>query len=155
MDYGMYTANLDQEHHCPFCNMNNEKALDETANFYVVLARAPYVKDHILIISKRHVTFLNELTKEEQQEMWELVNTRNTFMQKGHEGTSILLRDTHAKGISWKSIEHLHAHVIPNCRIGTIDGNGQDDRHFFDREEYLALTHDLKNRFEHYKNTKE
>ena len=88
------------EHHCPFCNTSDEKALDETANFYVILARAPYVKDHILIISKRHVTFLNELTKEEQQEMWELVNTRNTFMQKEHEGTSILLRDTHAKGIS-------------------------------------------------------
>jgi diadenosine tetraphosphate (Ap4A) HIT family hydrolase len=100
MDYGTYTANLDQENHCPFCRMSDDEILDETENFYAVLARAPYVKDHILIISKRHVTFLNELTKEEQQEMWDLVNTRNTFMQEEHEGTSILLRDTHAKGIS-------------------------------------------------------
>ena len=45
--------------------------------------------------------------------------------------------------------------MISNCRIGTIDGNGQDDRHFFDREEYLALTYDLKNRFEQYKKTEE
>lgn len=142
MEYQQYREQLKS---CPFCN--KMETISETKNFYVTLARAPYTKDHILIIPKRHVIFLNELTKEEQQELRETVNERNNIMLKHYNGTSILLRDSHENGTSGKSIGHLHAHIIPDCWIGAMNGNNGDDRIFFEQQEFENLINEAKKKF--------
>ena len=142
MEYQQYREQLKS---CPFCN--KMETISETKNFYVTLARAPYTKDHILNIPKRHVIFLNELTKEEQQELRETVNERNNIMLKHYNGTSILLRDSHENGTSGKSIGHLHAHIIPDCWIGAMNGNNGDDRIFFEQQEFENLINEAKKKF--------
>ena len=142
MEYSEYRSQLTS---CPFCN--EIIPISETKNFYITLARAPYTKDHILVVPKKHVIFLNELTKEEQQELRETVNVRNNIMLKHYHGTSILLRDAHENGTSGKSIGHLHAHIVPDCWIGALTGDNEDDRHFFEEDEYQELIQDAKNRF--------
>ena len=142
MEYSEYRSQLTS---CPFCN--DTQILWEDNNFYVTLARAPYIKDHILIIPKKHVIFLNELTQEEQHQLWDIVNKRNNILLKHYNGTSILLRDSHENGTSGKSIGHLHAHIVPDCWIGALTGDNGDDRHFFEEDEFTELIQDAKNRF--------
>lgn len=142
MEYQEYRKQLKD---CPFCK--EIVPLSETKNFYITLARAPYIKDHILIIPKRHVVFLNELTNEENRELRETINERNTTLLKHYDGTSILLRDAHENGTSGKSIGHLHAHIIPDCWIWALNGNNEEDRFFFEQKEYENLINEAKKKF--------
>jgi diadenosine tetraphosphate (Ap4A) HIT family hydrolase len=59
----------------------------------VVPARAPYCKDHILIVPKRHVCLLKALTHEEIIQMFQLVEKRDKKLRKYHKNISLLLRD--------------------------------------------------------------
>ena len=57
---------------CPFCNMDMTKLentiIEETKFFYVTPSLGSMVDGYILIISKRHVSSMLELNKEEIEE---------------------------------------------------------------------------------------
>jgi diadenosine tetraphosphate (Ap4A) HIT family hydrolase len=69
------------------------EAVDETENFFVIPARAPYVENHLLIIPKKKVYLLKELSTEEQIEMFELLELWDINLHKIHKDVSLLLRD--------------------------------------------------------------
>ena len=58
----------------PFLHLEKEELVDETEMFFVIPARAPYVENHLLIIPKRKVYVLRELTNEEKEDMYNLVD---------------------------------------------------------------------------------
>ena len=89
----------------------------ENERMFIIPARAPYVEDHLLIIPKRHVTLLNELTHPELQDLHSLVDIWTTKLHANHEAVNLLLRDGLAGGISQKSVNHLHFHLIPDCPV--------------------------------------
>jgi len=67
--------------------------IHENEHMYIIPARAPYVEDHILIIPKRHVIFLKELTHPELISLHELVDIRTNKLHTKHEAVNLLLRD--------------------------------------------------------------
>ena len=144
MKYTAYLATVLQDTYCPFCQLGKSETVEEGEYFRVIPARAPYSKDHLLIIPKRHVVFLKELKNAEKKELWELAEKRDRILQQDHEGSSILLRDAFVDGKVGKSINHLHLHIIPDCPIGT--GNGEH-RSFFSDGKYLKTVKELKKRY--------
>lgn len=144
MLYRQRLATTLQDDYCPFCNFHPAEIIAEGKYFVVVPARAPYSKDHVLIVPKRHVIFLKELKKAEEKELRALAEEWNTHLQQEHTGCVILLRDAFAQGKTGKSINHLHLHVIPDCEVGAAN---DEHRSFFSNGEYLREVKGMKERF--------
>ncbi|MBQ2600196.1 HIT domain-containing protein [bacterium] len=64
--------------------MEKEELVDETEKFFVIPARAPYVENHLLIIPKRKVYVLRELTNDEKEEMYDLIDKRSRKLHSVH-----------------------------------------------------------------------
>lgn len=118
MKYITVLKKMEKWHTCPFCHEKPENIIYEGKHFFVLPARAPYTKHHILIIPKRHVNLLATLTRTEHKEMFALVDMRAEKLHMKHKDVSLLLRDGLVKDVSInKSINHLHFHLIPNAGV--------------------------------------
>jgi len=102
---------------CPFCGINKDYIVEKWKYFSVILARAPYVKDHVLIIPNRHIIRLSEIKPEERKTLIPIIEKWTKKLEKIHKEINILLRDGVANGIAWKSVDHLHFHLVPDCLI--------------------------------------
>lgn len=131
----------------PFIHITEEEVIDETELFFVIPARAPYVPDHLLIIPKRKVYVLKNMTSEERLEMYELIDKWATKLHKKHKDVNLLLRDWLVWQTSWKSVNHLHFHLIPDCEITTEELFANGDREFFSDEEYISLTQNIRDTY--------
>jgi diadenosine tetraphosphate (Ap4A) HIT family hydrolase len=76
MKYITIVKKNEKKQYCPFCHEKKEHMLQEGKYFFVIPARAPYSKDHILIIPKRHVNTLLTLSHAELLEMHKLIDIR-------------------------------------------------------------------------------
>lgn len=132
----------------PFVHIKQQEIVDESAHFFVIPARAPYVQDHLLIIPKRKVYVLKLLTHEERDEMYELIEKWTVKLHKKHNDVNLLLRDGLVGWTSEKSVNHLHFHLIPDCAISTEENLADwSDREFFDDEEYAAITKEIRDNY--------
>lgn len=112
---------FERKHFCPFCNEKKEDILENRKYFYVIPARAQYCKDHILIVPKRHVCLLKSLEHKELVQMFELVDKWDKKLRKYHKNISLLLRDWLSKQKIWKSVNHMHFHLIPDHSVYVMD----------------------------------
>ena len=134
----------------PFLHLEREEIVDETEKFFVIPARAPYVENHLLIIPKRKVYVLRELTNEEKEEMYDLLDKWSKRLHTMHHGVNLLLRDW----LVWddwdteiqKSVNHLHFHLIPDCPIWA-DTLSTEDREYYSDEEYFNLAKEIRIKF--------
>ena len=132
----------------PFLHLEKDELVDETDNFFVIPARAPYVQNHLLIIPKRKVYVLRELTNEEKEEMYDLIDKWSKMLHTMHDGVNLLLRDGLTgdwNAAIWKSVNHLHFHLIPDCPIWAEAAG--PDREWYDDDQYLELAKQIKIRF--------
>ena len=131
----------------PFLHIKPQEIVDESENFLVIPARAPYIKDHLLVVPKRKAYVLKELTHNEREEMFELLEKWTIKLHKEHIDINLLLRD----GLVWwntqKSVNHLHFHLIPDCPIGAESGLNGEERERFDDKKYVDVTKDIIDRF--------
>ncbi|OHB24193.1 MAG: hypothetical protein A2542_01450 [Parcubacteria group bacterium RIFOXYD2_FULL_52_8] len=130
---------------CPFCE-GQPRVLDENELAHTTYALAPYHKYHLLVIPKRHVVGILDVTPEERAAIDALVvravQTLDTLKQ---DHISVLVRDGRADGFS-KSVDHLHYHVVPKIRLGDVDHLG-NDREVISGEEEVALMGELETLF--------
>lgn len=104
---------------CIFCNMDKTKLentiLDETRYFYVIPALGSIVEGYILIISKRHVNSMSELTIEEMNEYEDLINKYREIFKSIYKKYPIVFEhgtpNTEDK-IRANSITHAHTHIV-------------------------------------------
>lgn len=133
---------------CPFCFMPHELVLDQTEHCLVLLTRAPYTKDHILLVPKRHVIFYRDLTRAELDEFDLLIHRWMEKLRKHYSDVNLLLRDGTANGKIGKSVDHLHFHLIPDLIIWGQDVEKMRNRKFYDEDEYLSLVKQFKKDFD-------
>lgn len=98
---------------CPFCQSEILKGMfDETDNFIAIYNAAPILPGHSLIIPRRHVASVLDLSEDELFEM--VVFSRDTAKR--------LLRVFKATAFNWtvqdgapagQTVPHLHLHLIP------------------------------------------
>lgn len=122
MKYSDYLHTL-PEGFCPFCN-DIERILSQNESAFLTYAKAPYHKHHLLIIPKRHVLSMLEMSEQENDEIWHLIREgMQTLRNLGYVNLSVLVREGEVGLI--KSVAHIHYHIIPNHRIGDLDINGE------------------------------
>ena len=100
---------------CPFCNIYKEdRTIKETKNVYVILSNPRLVAGHTLVIPKRHVTIISQLTKEEQSEIFTLlVEFQAKILEKLSSGCDIRQNFKPYVKNSQTHVDHVHFHLLP------------------------------------------
>ncbi|MFA6325154.1 MAG: HIT domain-containing protein [Candidatus Paceibacterota bacterium] len=126
---------------CPFCNFKNDRILFENKTAFLTYSLAPYHKYHLLVIPKRHVEYLKDLTPEENIDtMLLFVSAIKSLDKIGHNDCTIVMRDGKSLG---KSVKHLHYNIIPGGEIGDFSINAKA-RKLLTKKEEDSLTKELK-----------
>jgi histidine triad (HIT) family protein len=107
---------------CPFCE-NNNRRIFESKECFLTFALWPYHQHHLLVIPKRHIESLSELTETEKEDIDSMQEKALEILKKlGYSSITHLVRE----GKDNKAINHVHFHTIPNIRIGDLDHYGQE-----------------------------
>lgn len=130
---------------CPFCGVKKEYIVERWKHFTVLLARAPYSHNHLLIVPNRHLIRLSELSQKEWWDLFPLIEKWTKNIEKFHSEVNILLRDGVAHWISWKSIDHLHFHLVPDCVIYSL--NSWWNREVYTDYQLIKETKNFKAKF--------
>lgn len=126
---------------CPFCDGTRSRILIENDHAFLTYSLAPYHKYHLLIIPKRHVENIKDLTWDENVCVMALiVNGIKALDKFGHNNCTVLARDGQVLG---KSIPHLHYHIIPGGQIEDVSLN-LEVRQVLSEDEEESLMKELK-----------
>ena len=99
---------------CPFCKIHPERIIYEGVHASLIIAIAPYHKDHLLVVPKVHSTSALRVGLGIDS----VIRVGIRLLEKrGHKGVSVLMRNGMSTG---KSINHLHYHLIPDIPIGPL-----------------------------------
>lgn len=109
---------------CKFCSIINSQSLTKLSDkilyegkyFFIIPALGCFIKDYIMIVSKRHIYSMTSLNKHEKIELNELILKFKRIFKKKYgfyplifeHGSSELKID-----ISSASIYHAHMHIVP------------------------------------------
>lgn len=130
---------------CPFCGIKKEYIVEKWKHFTVLLSRAPYVKDHLLIVPNRHLIRMSEIKSEEWWTLVPMIEKWTRKLEKVHWEVNLLLRDWVANWILWKSIDHLHFHLVPSIPIYSSTSWG--NRQIYSDYQTTKKTAELKEKF--------
>ena len=111
-----YKKKYELSNGCPFCKLNSKVELVcETATAIAFFDGYPVSKGHTLIIPKRHVANYFDLTDNEQQDLWHMVNHCKTILEKRFhpDGFNVGINVNEAAG---QSVFHVHIHLIPRYK---------------------------------------
>lgn len=107
---------------CPFCHKTKDDFILERSGFASIYNLSPILPGHCLIISKRHIESLFELSDDEVAE----------FMLMGRDMARLLGKVFKTDAFDWaiqekeaagQSVSHLHMHVLPR-KIGDLSDPG-------------------------------
>jgi diadenosine tetraphosphate (Ap4A) HIT family hydrolase len=111
------------QHDCPFCPMETNRIRVESEFAVAFLDGFPLTEGHTLVIPKRHVASLFELSDEEQAAVWTLVaQVRASLVAELRpDGFNVGLNDGTSAG---QTVMHAHVHVIPRRNGDVTDPRG-------------------------------
>lgn len=97
---------------CAFCDLNDKYIVFEENGVVLTVALFAYIDGHLMIIPRRHVRSVKELTPSEWETMRKMMYIAKKMIRKiyGVKGMQIIQKD----GASAQStVEHIHFHCIP------------------------------------------
>ena len=108
---------------CPFCSLPASRIVDENEHCLAIRDAFPISEGHTLIISKRHVGSLFELSEREVQEFFRLLARAKRDLDAAHrpDGFNVGINDGRAAG---QTVPHLHVHLIPRYSGDVPDPRG-------------------------------
>ncbi len=122
----LYTEFLKTHTRCPFCVPIAHDVVKGNNLAFLICSLAPYTPYHMLVVPKRHVLDYVDLTRQERESIDSLVvDAIKALEALGMSDYSVMVRSGDNARIG-KSVNHLHFHVIPKVRLGTIDINGDE-----------------------------
>lgn len=108
---------------CPFCELPAERIVFSADEALVIHDAFPVSPGHTLVIPRRHVRSLFELTEIERDCMFELLAQAKAELDHSFQpdGFNIGINDGAAAG---QTVQHLHLHLIPRYRGDVPDPRG-------------------------------
>ncbi len=119
--YDYVTSPGSDKKQCVFCGIGLDDPSKDHENLvlfraefcFVILNRYPYINGHLMVVPFRHVGDLSSLTKEERNEMMDLVVQAENALKKGMNCQGMNggwnLGSAGGAGIPG----HLHMHILP------------------------------------------
>jgi len=107
---------------CVFCKMLKERKdkknliVIRTKLSFTVLNLYPYNNGHILVLPNRHVADLSKLTEEENTDLFRLLNTTKSLLDKTLKpaGYNVGMNLGRVAGAGFPG--HLHVHIVPRWK---------------------------------------
>lgn len=98
---------------CPFCDLKEKYLIYERNNVVLTVNLFPYIDGHLMVIPKRHIEKLSELTHDEWLVIKELVDAgvRVLKAEFNYDNINVLYREGNKE--SGSSLKHLHVHILP------------------------------------------
>lgn len=107
---------------CPLCSPPPDAILAESDLVQAIRDRYPVTHGHTLVVPKRHVASVFELTPDEWRELWSLVRqVREERDELKGKDANVGVNDGAAAG---QTLEHAHVHVIPRTPGDVRDPRG-------------------------------
>jgi len=108
---------------CPFCSIEPARVWLENEYAIALPDAYPVADGHTLVVPRKHVTTIYELTTREQNAIWDLVGRvrERLITTSKPDGFNIGLNDGVAAG---QTVEHAHIHVIPRRRGDVTEPRG-------------------------------
>lgn len=112
---------MNKNNSCIFCNPS--KVIVNGQYTYSKLDEFPVSKGHCLVIPKRHVKTLWELTDEELKDLYTVMKQTDDWIFEWYhpDGENIGINEGYAAG---QTVEHLHIHIIPRYEGDVSDPTG-------------------------------
>jgi diadenosine tetraphosphate (Ap4A) HIT family hydrolase len=97
---------------CAFCSLNDKYVIFEENGIVLTVALYAYIDGHLMIIPRRHVRSVKELTKTEWETMRKFMYIAKKIIRNVHgiKGMQIIQKDG---ADAQSTVEHLHFHCIP------------------------------------------
>ena len=114
-----------KEKGCIFCNRIKKRDTIKNLIVYrgkkniVILNKFPYNSGHTMIVPKRHIALLEQLTDVEAVEFFELVRKTVVAIKKGLKPHSLNIGMNLGRSSGAGIPEHLHMHVVPRWQGDT------------------------------------
>lgn len=108
---------------CPFCTIPADRIIDQNDTGAVLRDGFPVSPGHTLIVSKRHVGSLFELSLPEREQLFILVDRAKLVIDEQYrpDAYNIGINDGAAAG---QTVPHLHIHLIPRYQGDLEDPRG-------------------------------
>ncbi len=108
---------------CPFCPPPSERIFHEDRYFLAILDSYPVSPGHTLVIPRRHVSSLFDLSSEELGELVKTLAAARAILLERHapDSFNIGVNDGKAAG---QTIDHAHLHLIPRYAGDVPDARG-------------------------------
>jgi diadenosine tetraphosphate (Ap4A) HIT family hydrolase len=122
---------------CPFCSLDAARVVDENAYCVAIKDAFPISVGHTLIIPRRHVGSLFDLSAEEASNVFELLVRARRELQAAFapDGFNVGVNDGRAAG---QTVPHLHVHLIPRYTGDIADPRGGVRWIFPDKADYWS-----------------
>ena len=131
-----YEDLLKEKRPCPFDHPKQEEIIAQNETAYLTYSLAGYHPDQLLVIPKRHLTRIEEMTPQELADCEALQRLGwNMLKELGHGGISFVLREGDSTG---KTVPHLHYNLMPDTRLGDMDAKGEERREVMNETEIEA-----------------
>lgn len=97
---------------CVFCDLKDDYILFEENGIVLTIVLFAYIDGHMMIIPRRHVKAVKELTPKEWETMRKFMYIAKKLIREVHgiKGMQILQKDG---ADAQSTVEHLHFHTIP------------------------------------------
>ena len=97
---------------CAFCDLNDKYVIYEENGVVLTVALFAYIDGHMMIIPRRHVKSVKELTPEEWETMRKMMYLAKKIIRETHgiKGMQIVQKDGAA---AQSTVEHIHFHCVP------------------------------------------
>lgn len=108
---------------CPFCKVEPSRIRFETEVGRAIRDLFPVADGHTLVIPRRHIGSIYEMTADEQDEIWDLTRrTRDLLIREVRpDGFTIGLNEGLAAG---QSVAHANIHIVPRFLGDVPDPTG-------------------------------
>jgi diadenosine tetraphosphate (Ap4A) HIT family hydrolase len=105
---------------CPFCEMPRLRILRENSSGFLIYDGYPVTELHSLIIPKRHVADIWDLTEPETADCLELLRQQKDIIKTQDGSVQGFNVGVNVGEVAGQTVFHAHIHLIPR-RIGDVD----------------------------------
>lgn len=116
---------------CVFCKCSirceDDYVLYEGKSSFIMMNRYPYVNGHLMIIPMRHLANIEDLTSEEKEEIFSMIQTSVKVLKEAMKPQGFNIGMNLGKAAGAGIEEHIHVHVVPrwegDTNFMTVVGN--------------------------------
>jgi len=129
---------------CPFCKQDKKLLIKDGESVYAQLSNPRLVDGHLLVIPKRHVERLAELTEEERKEIFDMTaELQDKILGRFSAGCDVRQNCRPFLPQSRLKADHLHIHLLPR----EFEDELYKKSMVFEKEMFRDLTEDERIRF--------